>query len=129
MRHSWKAMYQFDRDADRLEAEFTDQLAREVEASSSPAAALQHPLPVGTCLITVGGAAQGDWDMGVNEDEDDDAEEQERRTRPGEPGKIVSANHYDGQGWTYGVVFDECNAWVFVEEAEINNPAQYIITR
>ena len=45
MRHSWKAMYQFDRDADRLEAEFTDRLAREVEASSSRPQRSSTPSP------------------------------------------------------------------------------------
>jgi hypothetical protein len=91
--------------------------------ADAPQPTIKHPLPIGTLLQTVKGAEQGDWDM----HHDGRGNEVERRSRPGETGRILYANHSEAQGWTYGVEFQECRAWVHIDEAEINDPSQYIL--
>lgn len=49
-------------------------------------------------------------------DTDDDGTE--RHVQPGQIGRVVSADHYEQQGWTYGVVFGN-GCWVHPDDHEI----------
>lgn len=109
-------------DAPEENADAADATGDWAEAEQElPPVGPRHPLPVGTRLTTVKGAEQGDWDTDESVDPP-----VERRTRPGEAGKIIYADK-GRDGWIYGVVFDECGAWVNLEQAEIDNPSQYIV--
>lgn len=97
-----------------------EQLNKVIAEAKGQPAPIYHPLPVDTKIRSIGGAAQGDWDT----DEDDDGDAVERRAAPGETAKIVYRNK-GKHGWIYGVVFDECNAWIHLDEAEINDRNKY----
>lgn len=72
-----------------------------------------HPLPIGFRIISVKG----------EQDEDDD---QERFTGPEAIGVIDSVDRYKGQGWTYGVLFQDSGVYVFLDEGDpLHDPAHY----
>lgn len=94
------------------------QQAQQQQANAA-AARIAHPLPAGTRIRTKG----GDWDSFIDEETDEDVE---RHAAPGEVGTVTAApEHHAGQGWTYSVEFSPSGVWVFLDQAEVDDPAQY----
>lgn len=75
---------------------------------------MQHPLPDGTKVRSMHGE--------IDHDEHDIL----RETPAGLIGTIQSSAFYEGQGWTYLVVFPN-GAWVFVDQSPegIDDPKHY----
>ena len=66
---------------------------------------MNHPLKIGDYIETLVG---------------------ERHAPPGSVGKVISVDHYPGQGWTYGVHFNDSGVWVFIDQQDsIHDPAKY----
>jgi hypothetical protein len=79
---------------------------------------LCHPLAIGAKLMSIA----GEWD------EDDDGSQ--RDTGANAIGRIVSAQYYIGQGWSYGVVFNPSGVWVHIDEADgLDDPLKYQVAQ
>lgn len=75
-----------------------------------------HPLKCGTRIRSI----QGECDEGDNGP---------RSTGPNATGRVMTAKHYPGQGWTYGVGFDS-GVFVFIDESDgLDDPSKYVIQK
>lgn len=74
-----------------------------------------HPLPIGTRIKSIAGEV------------DDPGDGTERKSGRGAIGKTILADHYKGQGWSYGVVFPS-GTWVNLDEGDgLDDPRKYRI--
>jgi hypothetical protein len=75
-----------------------------------------HPLVPGTWILSVAG----------EQDSDDESDEQ-RRTGPNAIGRITDdGRFYEGQGWSYSVVFEPSGVWVFIDQADgLDDPTKF----
>ena len=76
---------------------------------------MRHPLQVGTLVLST----YGESDCGGEPEED-------RETGPVAVGQIISADEYEGQGWTYGVVFGNHTS-VYITAAELADLDAYAV--
>jgi hypothetical protein len=77
---------------------------------------LKHPLPKGTLVKTLLGEVDYDF------------EDQERETPPGAVGRIdgIAKSRQDGSpGFAYDLVFDSTEAWIVVDDCDLDDPARY----
>lgn len=76
-----------------------------------------HPLPLGTKVLSLRGEKA--------DDENGDLQE----TGPNTVGKVISVDYSPhAQGWTYGIVFQPNDVWVFIDQLDsIDDPDKYRI--